>query len=67
MLPLTQEVLWPIYFVVLLAILKVTAYKPTSYPSEANADAYSLYNASFIPSDVVILYQPNGAEQQRWF
>jgi len=39
-----QEVAMPIYFAVLLVILKLTAFKPTFYAEETNNQSFSLNN-----------------------
>ncbi|CAK8683815.1 unnamed protein product [Clavelina lepadiformis] len=58
-----QEILLPIYFVVLLVVLKLAAYKPDSLPSLPNESNRSL--SSFqLPDNTVFYVAPNFTEAE---
>ena len=48
-----QMIGWPIYFVVLLVILKVAAYKPTTFPPMPNDNTLDL---STVNPDITAIY-----------
>jgi len=56
-----QLILFPIYFVVLLVILKVAVYRPINYPEMANEETLDFHNftAAFSSAPYQILIAPN--------
>ena len=60
-------VLWPIYFVVLLVILKLAAYRPTSFPAMEYSEVldFDNYLQNISQTFKSIYVAPNFAAEER--
>ena len=58
-----QETLWPIYFVVILVVIKITAFPTKIYPEIVNTVPANVF--AYVPNGAAIYYYPNSSDATR--